>query len=169
MRWKNLLNFNMKLLKEINTLNEETYIAESVGDVCSFLKAMYDNAQDDSNDINESYKASRYLAFLIAYRDLDYVTRESSSNPLPIEHFLKPGIRPTMKTLQFFAKKCEEHPQIMKKVENYTNKFMSPTYGRQMFDYQLKKIEHYFQHSKPKKKTNAEEHSDSINMSQYIP
>lgn len=159
----------MKLLKEIVSLQEKQYITEDVHDMCAFLKAMYDNAQDTSNNTNESYKASRYLAFLIAYRDLDYVTRESGSNPLPIEHFLKPGTQPTMKALQFFAKKCNDHPQIMKKVDNYTNKFMSPTYGRQMFDYQLKKMEHYFQHSKPKKKTNAEEHPDSISMSQYTP
>jgi hypothetical protein len=133
------------LLGEVKQIdNADGILFEDVHDLIRYIRGIYDNAQDSSNATDESYKAANYLAFLMAYRDVDYATHGTDSNPLPVEHFLQPGVQSAMKALQFFSRKAGDHSNIMKKVDNYTMRFMSPEDGRRFFDYQCNKMDTYF-------------------------
>ena len=133
------------LLGEFNKIeNPDGILFEDVQDLIHHLRGVYDNAQDEKFDGDESYAAANYLAFLMAYRDIDYATHNTNTNPMPVEHFLQPGVDSAMKALQFFSNKCGKHPNIMKKVNHYTTRFTSPDDGRRYFDYQLNKMETYF-------------------------
>lgn len=90
--------------------------------------------------------AARYLAFLMTYRDFDYMLKDSGANPLPVEYFLRPGVDTSIAALQNFANNVGENKSIDKRVLKYTKRFLEPEGGARFFEYQLTKLQDYFKH-----------------------
>lgn len=108
--------------------------------VLQLLHQIRDSFQ--SEDILQKENAARYLAFLMTYRDIDYVQKDA--NPLPIEYFLRPGVETSIQALKQFADSVFEDKAIDKRVLRYTKKFLEPEDGERYFNYQLTKLQDYF-------------------------
>lgn len=95
-----------------------------------------------SGDALRKETAARYLAFLMTYRDFDYLFREA--NPLSIEYFLRPGIETSIAALKNFVDNVGEDKSVDKRVLRYTNRFLLEPDSERHFDYQLGKVHDYF-------------------------
>jgi hypothetical protein len=107
----------------------------------------------DSGDPTRQYTACRYLAFLMTYRDFDYLFKDG--NPLHVEFFLRPGVETSIAALQNFVDNVGNDKSIDKRVLRYTKRFLEPSGGARQFQYQLTKMQDYFrlrhnEHSKNK-------------------
>lgn len=96
----------------------------------------------ESEDPIRQENAARYLAFLMTYRDFDYLFKEA--NPLPVEYFLRPGVETSIAALQNFVDSVGDNKSIDKRVLRYTRRFMEPADGKRYFHYQLTKLQDYF-------------------------
>lgn len=96
----------------------------------------------DSEDVMRREVAARHLAFLMAYRDFDYLFKDG--NPLHVEFFLRPGVNTSVAALQNFVDNVGVDKSIDKRVLRYTKRFMEPSNGARYFRYQLTKIQAYF-------------------------
>lgn len=96
----------------------------------------------NSNDVLRKDTAARYLAFLMTYRDFDYLFKES--NPLSVEYFLRPGVETSIAALQNFVANVGDDKSIDKRVLKYTKRFLDEVEGPRFFDYQLTKLQEYF-------------------------
>lgn len=101
------------------------------------IKAAY-----DSGDPSRQYAACRHLAFLMTYRDFDYLFKDG--NPLHVEYFLRPGIETSIAALQNFVDNVGDDKSIDKRVLRYTKRFLEPDGGSRHFMYQLTKMQDYF-------------------------
>lgn len=95
-----------------------------------------------SGDALRQETAARYLAFLMTYRDFDYLFKEA--NPLSIEYFLRPGIETSIAALQNFVDNVGDDKSVDKRVLRYTKRFLEDPDSTRHFDYQLSKVHDYF-------------------------